>query len=229
MWPFRRGAKTDQSNVTRADMNPRTCRRCGTRIDVDPDLSVEAFEGMHWLCFHLEFEHNTDPDVACSDILGCPWWAIRNYEQKLHDLGYDPANIRLEALERASDTAGEAAPSPRSAHADTSMRRTRQVVYVDVDDTLVRSIGSKRVPMPNVVRQVRAMFEAGAELYCWSSGGAAYAEKSARELGLHQCFAAFLPKPQVLIDDQALGEWRLEHRHPLNCHGASIDGAVTEP
>lgn len=220
MWPFRRTATAGQSNDRRADIDPSKCQRCGRVIEVDPDLSVGAFEGMHWLCFHLEFEHNTDPDVACSDILSCPWWTIRNYEQKLRDLGYEPADICLEALERTSDTTEDAATAPRDERPDSSAQRKRQVVYVDVDDTLIRSVGSKRVPMPNVVGHIRSMFEAGAELYCWSTGGAAYAAESARELGLHQCFAAFLPKPQVVVDDEALSEWRLEHRHPLNCYGA---------
>ncbi|WP_051571559.1 hypothetical protein [Ruminiclostridium cellobioparum] len=33
----------------------------------------EVFEQMHWLCFHLEFEHsNYDPDEPCDDP-SCPW------------------------------------------------------------------------------------------------------------------------------------------------------------
>lgn len=82
------------------------------------------------------------------------------------------------------------------------------VVYVDVDDTLVRSVGTKRIPIPAAVRHVRALFEQGAELYCWSSGGAEYARQSAEECGIADCFRAFLPKPNVLIDDQALADWR---------------------
>jgi hypothetical protein len=175
---------------------------------------------MHWLCFHLEFEHDADPDVPCSDILGCPWWTIRNYEEKLRQLNIDPSAVRMDAL-----TAGVNAPS-RTFSADkhsavTSHSTVRPpIAYVDVDDTLVRSVGTKRVPMPNVVRHVRAMFEAGTELYCWSSGGAVYAEQAAREVGLHECFRAFLPKPHILIDDQPIAEWRgIEQRHPFNCHG----------
>jgi hypothetical protein len=56
------------------------CRRCGQRIEVDPDLSTSVFEGMHWLCFHLDYEHSTDPDLPCADFAGCPWWTIRYYE-----------------------------------------------------------------------------------------------------------------------------------------------------
>lgn len=96
------------------------------------------------------------------------------------------------------------------------------IAYVDVDDTLIRSVGSKRVPVTNVVEHVKALLETGAELYCWSTGGGAYAEEAARALGLYHCFRAFLPKPQLLIDDQPFGEWRgVEYRHPLNCYNRS--------
>lgn len=83
-----------------------------------------------------------------------------------------------------------------------------QIVYVDVDDTLIRSVGHKRIPVTNVIEQVKALKRAGAELYCWSSGGAAYAKEVAGELGLTACFAGFLPKPRLIIDDQRVAEWR---------------------
>jgi predicted ABC-type ATPase len=68
-------------------------------------------------------------------------------------------------------------------------------VFVDVDDTLVRSAGSKRIPIAAVVDRVRALKQAGATLYCWSRGGAEYARASALEVGLEDCFVSFLPKP----------------------------------
>jgi hypothetical protein len=43
----------------------------------------------------------------------------------------------------------------------------RLVVYVDVDDTLVRTVGGKRIPMSDAVDHVRALSAEGAELYCW--------------------------------------------------------------
>jgi len=89
------------------------------------------------------------------------------------------------------------------------------VAYVDVDDTLVRSFGSKRIPMSAMVEHVRALHRDGVVLYCWSSGGAKYAEESARELGLEGCFSGFLPKPNILIDDVALADWHMLMRvHP---------------
>ncbi|SEK31691.1 Protein of unknown function [Roseateles sp. YR242] len=89
-----------------------------------------------------------------------------------------------------------------------------RIVFVDVDDTLIRSVGMKRIPMPAVVAQVRAMHEAGDQLYLWSSGGADYAKASAVELGVEGCFVAFLPKPDVYLDDQAVSDWRF-CRHVL--------------
>lgn len=82
------------------------------------------------------------------------------------------------------------------------------VIYVDVDDTLVRHAGSKQIPMPSVIQHVRDLHEGGAVLYCWSTGGAEYAERMAGDVGLAGCFTAFLPKPHVLIDDQAVEDWR---------------------
>jgi FMN phosphatase YigB (HAD superfamily) len=94
----------------------------------------------------------------------------------------------------------------------------RTVVYVDVDDTLIRTVGSKRIPMPAVVAYVRRAAADGAELYCWSTGGAAYARAAAAELGIADCFAAFLPKPHVIVDDQAVADWRTcAHVLPSNC------------
>lgn len=50
----------------------KICKRCGLPIKVNKDMG-EVFEGMHWLCFHLEFEHGDyDPDEPCDDP-SCPW------------------------------------------------------------------------------------------------------------------------------------------------------------
>lgn len=50
----------------------KICKACGKEIRVNEKLS-EVHEGMHWLCFHLLFEHDGyDPDEACDD-LSCPW------------------------------------------------------------------------------------------------------------------------------------------------------------
>ena len=94
-----------------------------------------------------------------------------------------------------------------------------RVVFVDVDDTLIRSVGSKRIPMPAVVSQVRALGADGVVLYLWSSGGAEYARACATELGLEGCFAGFLPKPDAYLDDQPVHEWKYcRHVLPGNAH-----------
>lgn len=97
----------------------------------------------------------------------------------------------------------------------------QRIIFVDVDDTLVRTSGTTRIPMPSVVRRVRELHEAGAILYLWSSGGADYARDSAWELGLEHCFAAFLPKPDAYLDDQPVHEWR-NCRHVLPAQAESL-------
>jgi predicted HAD superfamily phosphohydrolase YqeG len=72
-------------------------------------------------------------------------------------------------------------------------REESLVVYVDVDDTLIRSVGTKRILIPSAIQHVRDLAEQGADLFCWSSGGAAYARASAEEVGIASCFSAFLP------------------------------------
>jgi predicted HAD superfamily phosphohydrolase YqeG len=90
-----------------------------------------------------------------------------------------------------------------------------RTVFVDVDDTLIRSVGAKRIPMPGMIAKVRQLKAEGACLYLWSSGGAEYARASAEELGLESCFTAFLPKPDLYIDDQPVHEWRgCRHVYP---------------
>ena len=91
-------------------------------------------------------------------------------------------------------------------------------VYVDVDDTFVRSASSKRIGMPAVIQHVRELKEQGAVLYCWSSGGSEYARQSAHEFGISDCFEAFLPKPNVLLDDMHMDTWpRFTTVHPGSC------------
>ena len=72
------------------------CRRCGQPI-IKHAADYDIFEGMHWLCFHLEYEHQSDPDVACDDP-SCPWWHIDVYRNKLQQLGISPESVLEEAI-----------------------------------------------------------------------------------------------------------------------------------
>jgi hypothetical protein len=77
--------------------------------------------------------------------------------------------------------------------------------------------------MPAVVARVKSLAAEGATLYAWSSGGANYARESAKELGILECFVMFLPKPHVVIDDQAPSEWRrLIHVYPTDAPSRSL-------
>ena len=97
------------------------------------------------------------------------------------------------------------------------------VIYIDVDDTLVRTFGTKRMPIGGMADHVKALVADGAVLYCWSSGGAAYARLVANELGIGECFSGFLPKPHVMIDDQEINAWRrLIQVHPGQCGGFTV-------
>jgi len=77
------------------------------------------------------------------------------------------------------------------------------VIYVDA--TFIRSFGSKRM------------------LTCWSSGGAASARSSAADVGLTDCFTAFLPKPHLLLDDVQVGSWKLGQLHPSECSSLTAE------
>ncbi len=91
-------------------------------------------------------------------------------------------------------------------------------VYVDVDETMLRNYGTRQIPIPAVIKQVKALYKQGAELYCWSSMGAVYARQAAESCGVAHCFLAFLPKPQIIVDDQQPKAWRkILHVHPSQC------------
>lgn len=102
-------------------------------------------------------------------------------------------------------------------------------IYVDVDDTIVRSFGTKRIPIPLVIQHVKDLKQQGALMYCWSSGGADYAKQSAKEFGIAECFVAFLPKPNVLLDDCLMTAWpRFIHIHPATCANKTLEDYIQE-
>jgi hypothetical protein len=67
------------------------CIRCNRPVEINKK-NYETYEKMHWICFHLEYEHDTDPDKACSDP-GCPWRQLENCKNKLLEIGIEPKNI----------------------------------------------------------------------------------------------------------------------------------------
>ncbi len=81
------------------------------------------------------------------------------------------------------------------------------VIYVDVDNTLVKTRGDKRTPEGEMIKHVVDLKGDGVQLFCWSSLGAEHARTTAEELHIAHCFSAFLPKPHIEIDDQAISDW----------------------
>ncbi len=106
--------------------------------------------------------------------------------------------------------------------------KKESVIFVDVDDTLIRSFGTKQIAIPTTIQYVRDMFRAGNLLYCWSRGGAQYSRDVATKLGIADCFVCFLPKPDVVVDDRL--EQLLDHCefiHPNNA--VTKQEATTNP
>lgn len=75
----------------------KLCARCNKPVEENAE-SYDVFEQMHWLCFHLEFEHEGDPDRACDDV-SCPWWYIEVLRAKLTSLGHNPKKVIENAIE----------------------------------------------------------------------------------------------------------------------------------
>jgi hypothetical protein len=91
-------------------------------------------------------------------------------------------------------------------------------IYVDVDNTLIRKgNGENGKPIQEVLDHVCELHRQGALLYCWSTGGEDHARAAAQKLGIEGCFAGFLHKPQVFIDDERADEWpHFVHVSPTN-------------
>ncbi len=80
-------------------MGELICQRCGRPVVVYAAESRDVFESMHWLCFHLEYEHDGDPDQPCGEP-SCPQWRLQVYESKLRELGANPTEILAAAVEK---------------------------------------------------------------------------------------------------------------------------------
>lgn len=63
------------------------CRRCNLPVEASAD-SYDVFEQMHYVCFHFEFEHRSDPDIECA-AGGCPAAGIRVASRSVRTGGVD--------------------------------------------------------------------------------------------------------------------------------------------
>jgi hypothetical protein len=75
------------------------CTRCKKPVVANRE-HYQVQEQMHWLCFHLEFEHEGDPDSPCADP-SCPWGRLERLRNELRLQGLDPQVIEERALKRA--------------------------------------------------------------------------------------------------------------------------------
>lgn len=74
-------------------MKTLLCKRCGKPVKVNKK-NYKIFEGMHYLCFHLEYEHEGfDPDEMCSDP-GCFHRYLFGQGNLLKGSGLDKYTIR---------------------------------------------------------------------------------------------------------------------------------------
>lgn len=76
------------------------CVRCGSPVTVNRE-NYELFEQMHWLCFHLEHEHDADVDAPCAHT-SCPWFVIDALRRGLNEAGVDPTRVLMNAMARRS-------------------------------------------------------------------------------------------------------------------------------
>jgi phosphoserine phosphatase len=71
-------------------------------------------------------------------------------------------------------------------------------IYVDVDLTLIDEKGAL---LPNTVEAMQALYDAGCHLFLWSSGSGNYCREVAERAQIASLFEAFLPKPDIFVDD----------------------------
>ena len=73
------------------------CRKCGKAINKFKRDSETLFEGMHWLCFHFEYEHEGEPDSACADF-SCPNLKIEIFGKTLEAMGVDTEKLIADVI-----------------------------------------------------------------------------------------------------------------------------------
>ena len=66
-------------------MEKKICKSCGKPVVVFKE-DYDIFEQMHWICFHLKYEHGDyDPDEPCDDP-SCLWNRIEELEKTVSEL-----------------------------------------------------------------------------------------------------------------------------------------------
>jgi hypothetical protein len=65
----------------RQSLEALICRRCNRPVEVSKE-QYSVFAGMHYVCFHYEFEHDPiDPDEECA-AGGCPSRAVNPHSER---------------------------------------------------------------------------------------------------------------------------------------------------
>lgn len=100
---------------------------------------------------------------------------------------------------------------------DSSAWKHGMILYVDVDDTI---IDHHDVPKQHVLKFLEYARSQGCQLYLWSQGGGDYCLEIAEKLGIKDWFLAFLPKPDVCVDDLEINARFIQkHIHPIQLAG----------
>ena len=81
---------------SKMDEIEKICVKCNKPVEVNREL-YDVYERMHWLCFHLEYEHEGDPDRPCNDP-SCIWWQLEVYKNKLENMGVDSKEVLEQAI-----------------------------------------------------------------------------------------------------------------------------------
>jgi hypothetical protein len=76
------------------------CRLCGKPVGPhNPDF-LDPAPDMHHICYHIAFEHDTDPDQPCQKITFLQF-LLQTYREKLATLGVDADDVVEEALQKS--------------------------------------------------------------------------------------------------------------------------------
>lgn len=80
-------------------------------------------------------------------------------------------------------------------------RRGKPTVFVDIDGTMTTArVKGWGPPRSGVIDKVRSLIGLGYRVFVWSGGGAEYAKAFCEMHGIGGV-AGFLPKPNVIVDD----------------------------